>query len=94
MECMKDLNCDGAVVVTTPQQVSLEDVRKELTFCIKTDIKILGIIENMRYTSNQAKSMFSFEVLTIWKLLADSCVLNVWTVQIFSRRVVEIHWQL
>jgi len=47
MECMKELNCDGAVVVTTPQQVSLEDVRKELTFCNKTDIKILGIIENM-----------------------------------------------
>lgn len=44
---MKELNCDGAIVVTTPQQVSLEDVRKELTFCNKTDIKILGIIENM-----------------------------------------------
>lgn len=47
MECMKDVRCDGAVIVTTPQEVSLEDVRKELTFCHKTGIKVLGIIENM-----------------------------------------------
>jgi Mrp family chromosome partitioning ATPase len=39
--------CDGAVIVTTPQAVALEDVRKELTFCRKTSINILGIIENM-----------------------------------------------
>lgn len=37
----------GAVIVTTPQEVSLEDVRKEITFCQKTGINILGIIENM-----------------------------------------------
>lgn len=47
MECMRDVKCDGAVIVTTPQEVALEDVRKELTFCNKTGIKILGIIENM-----------------------------------------------
>lgn len=47
MECMKDVRCDGAVIVTTPQEVALEDVRKELTFCTKTGIKILGIVENM-----------------------------------------------
>lgn len=47
MECMRDVKCDGAVIVTTPQEVALEDVRKELTFCKKTGIKILGIVENM-----------------------------------------------
>lgn len=49
MECMNDVTakCDGAVIVTTPQEISLEDVRKEITFCRKTQIKILGIIENM-----------------------------------------------
>lgn len=41
------VKCDGAVVVTTPQAVAIEDVRKELTFCRKTGIPILGIIENM-----------------------------------------------
>lgn len=50
-ECMKDpkleVNCDGVVIVTTPQEVSLEDVRKEITFCRKTGLNILGIVENM-----------------------------------------------
>lgn len=49
MECMNEITgkCDGAIIVTTPQEVSLEDVRKEITFCKKTKIAILGIIENM-----------------------------------------------
>ncbi|GMM33417.1 Fe-S cluster-binding ATPase [Saccharomycopsis crataegensis] len=38
---------DGAVLITTPQEVSLLDVRKELNFCLKAGIKILGLIENM-----------------------------------------------
>ncbi|KAI2511998.1 hypothetical protein MHU86_2514 [Fragilaria crotonensis] len=37
----------GAVVVTTPEEVSMADVRKELNFCQKTKVPILGIIENM-----------------------------------------------
>lgn len=47
MENLKTIKCDGAILVTTPQQVSIEDVRKELTFCRKTGIHILGIVENM-----------------------------------------------
>nr|KAJ3418147.1 Nucleotide-binding protein 2 [Polyrhizophydium stewartii] len=38
---------EGAVIVTTPQAVSLADVRKELSFCRKVGIPILGVIENM-----------------------------------------------
>ena len=38
----------GAVVVTTPQKLSLVDVRRELSFCVTADIPILGLIENMR----------------------------------------------
>lgn len=37
----------GAVVVTTPEEVSLADVRKELNFCEKTKVPVLGIVENM-----------------------------------------------
>ncbi|KAI1655581.1 P-loop containing nucleoside triphosphate hydrolase protein [Daldinia decipiens] len=37
----------GAVVVTTPQAVATADVRKELNFCAKTGISVIGVIENM-----------------------------------------------
>ncbi|OAA49223.1 cytosolic Fe-S cluster assembling factor cfd1 [Cordyceps fumosorosea ARSEF 2679] len=37
----------GAVVVTTPQAVATADVRKELNFCAKTAIRVLGVVENM-----------------------------------------------
>ena len=43
----KESGIDGAVVVTTPQEVSLLDVRKEIDFCRKAGIKVLGIVENM-----------------------------------------------
>ncbi|KAF2841317.1 cytosolic Fe-S cluster assembling factor cfd1 [Patellaria atrata CBS 101060] len=37
----------GAVVVTTPQAISISDVKKELNFCKKTGVRVLGVIENM-----------------------------------------------
>lgn len=36
-----------AVVVTTPQEISLADVRKSLNFCKKVNMEVLGIVENM-----------------------------------------------
>jgi Mrp family chromosome partitioning ATPase len=44
---LKESGVDGAVVVTTPQEVSLLDVRKEIDFCRKAGIKVLGLVENM-----------------------------------------------
>ncbi|EEF50960.1 nucleotide-binding protein, putative [Ricinus communis] len=38
---------DGAIIVTTPQQVSLIDVRKEVSFCKKVGLEVLGVVENM-----------------------------------------------
>lgn len=37
----------GAVIVTTPQEVALQDVRKELDFCRKAGVPVLGVVENM-----------------------------------------------
>ncbi|CAG0917814.1 unnamed protein product [Notodromas monacha] len=41
-------NPKGAVIVTTPQEVSLLDVRKEINFCKKVKLPILGVVENMK----------------------------------------------
>jgi len=37
----------GAIIVTTPQEVSVMDSRKAVIFAMKLNLKILGIIENM-----------------------------------------------
>ena len=36
-----------ALIVTTPQEVSLADVRKSINFCRQVKMEILGLVENM-----------------------------------------------
>ncbi len=36
-----------ALIVTTPQEISLADVRKSINFCKQVDMKMLGLVENM-----------------------------------------------
>ncbi|MDD9971191.1 MAG: Mrp/NBP35 family ATP-binding protein [Myxococcales bacterium] len=43
------LKTTGAVMVTTPQEVALQDVYKGVSMCQKLQIPILGVIENMSY---------------------------------------------
>lgn len=38
---------DGAVMVTTPQDVAAADVRKSLDFCRQLNLPVIGIVENM-----------------------------------------------
>jgi ATP-binding protein involved in chromosome partitioning len=39
----------GAVIVTTPQEISLADVRRSISMFKKVQVDILGVIENMSY---------------------------------------------
>jgi len=41
------INDAQAVIVTTPQEVALADVRKSINFCKTVKMKIFGLIENM-----------------------------------------------
>ncbi len=49
MEALREsgVRVDGAVVVTTPQALSVADVRRQLTFCKRAGLKVLGVVENM-----------------------------------------------
>jgi Mrp family chromosome partitioning ATPase/predicted Fe-Mo cluster-binding NifX family protein len=38
---------DGAVIVTTPQQLAVVDVKKCISFCRQLNLPVLGVIENM-----------------------------------------------
>jgi ATP-binding protein involved in chromosome partitioning len=37
----------SALIVTTPQEISLADVRKSINFCRQVNMAILGLVENM-----------------------------------------------
>lgn len=43
----QNFRLSGAVVVTTPQEVALADVRKAISMLNKVNVPILGIVENM-----------------------------------------------
>lgn len=38
---------DGVIMVTTPQEVALADVRKEFNFLKKVQVPVIGVVENM-----------------------------------------------
>jgi len=38
---------DGAIIVTSPQELAIVDVKKCLTFCKQLNLPVLGVIENM-----------------------------------------------
>ena len=52
----------GAVIVTTPQEVALIDARKAMSMFVKTNVPVLGIVENMSYflspSDNQRYNIF------------------------------------
>jgi len=47
VQYMKETGITGAILITTPQEVALQDVRKEIDFCRKVKIPIIGVVENM-----------------------------------------------
>lgn len=47
VQYLSSTHVDGAIVVTTPQEVALMDVRREINFCRKVNLPILGVVENM-----------------------------------------------
>ncbi len=46
---VQNIKLDGAVIVSTPQDLALIDARKAITMFDKTNTRVLGIIENMSY---------------------------------------------
>jgi Mrp family chromosome partitioning ATPase/predicted Fe-Mo cluster-binding NifX family protein len=45
--CQMIPDLDGAIVITTPQEIALADVEKSITFCRAVHTRVVGVIENM-----------------------------------------------
>ena len=57
----QEIDIDGAVIVTTPQDIAIVDVKRGIEMFKRTNVKILGIIENMTsFTSDDGIEHFIF----------------------------------
>ena len=56
----QSLTLKGAVIVSTPQEVSLIDVRKSINMFKKVNVPILGIIQNMSFFEIEGKRNYIF----------------------------------
>ena len=57
----QEIDIDGAVIITTPQDIAIIDVKRGIEMFKKTNVKILGIIENMTsFTSDDGAEHFIF----------------------------------
>ena len=45
----QDIKMDGAIIVSTPQEVALLDVKRGIRMFDKLGVKILGLIDNMSF---------------------------------------------
>ena len=46
VQLLKAVDISGAVIVTSPQDVSVVEVGKEISFCKKMGVRVLGVVEN------------------------------------------------
>ena len=57
----QEIEIDGAIIITTPQDIAIIDVKRGIEMFKKTNVKILGIIENMTsFTSDDGVEHFIF----------------------------------
>jgi ATP-binding protein involved in chromosome partitioning len=57
----QEIDIDGALIVTTPQDIAIIDVKRGIEMFKRTNVKILGIIENMTsFTSDDGVEHFIF----------------------------------
>ena len=57
----QEIDIDGSVIITTPQDIAIIDVKRGIEMFKKTNVKIIGIIENMSsFTSGDGVEHFIF----------------------------------
>ena len=68
----QEIDIDGAIIVTTPQDIAIIDVKRGIEMFKRTNVKILGIIENMTsFTSGDGIEHFIFGKDGVKKICKD-----------------------
>ena len=45
----QEINMDGVIIISTPQEIALQDVKRGIRMFDKLKVKIIGLIDNMSY---------------------------------------------
>ncbi|XP_050240845.1 cytosolic Fe-S cluster assembly factor NBP35-like [Quercus robur] len=86
VQCLGATGIDGAIIVTTPQQVSLIDVRKEINLCKKVGVKVLGVVENM---SGLSQLVMDFKFMRMTET-GEHIDVSKWVREYFREKALEL----
>jgi len=57
----QEINVDGAIIISTPQEIALQDVKRGIRMFDKLKVKILGLVDNMsHFTGDDGKKYAIF----------------------------------
>jgi len=45
----QEINMDGVIIISTPQEIALQDVRRGINMYDKLNVKIIGLVDNMSH---------------------------------------------
>ena len=45
----QEIDMDGAIIISTPQEIALQDVKRGIKMFDKLKVKIIGLVDNMSY---------------------------------------------
>ncbi len=55
----QEIKMDGAIIVSTPQEIALLDVKRGIKMFDKLNVKILGLVDNMSYFMGDDKKRYN-----------------------------------
>jgi len=57
----QEINMDGVIIISTPQEIALQDVKRGIKMFDKLKVKIIGLVDNMsHFTSDDGKKYAIF----------------------------------
>ena len=66
----QDVKIDGAIIVSTPQELALMDVQRGIQMFDKTKIKIVGLVDNMSFLKLKMGKNIIYSVKVVLKKTA------------------------
>ena len=73
---VQEVKIDGVIIVSTPQDLALLDVKRGIQMYEKTGVKILGLIDNMSFLKVMMEKNIKFLEKVVLKKLLQNLIKN------------------